>query len=253
MNKNDLIKEQFKQALNSTIKAISGETYPLKDKKNLKEFNISKFDNLKDKENFIKLRAEADSEALKRKFSDNSTLEQNIPKTPTCHTLYKISEKIRYELLGSQMMKGISKVRISGYPSEEIEISVRENDIKKFELSFQDINNAINSENIDITGYEPVLGGQLAEKAVWVDEAKCIGCQYCVHVASNTFTVDEFHGRSRAIRLDGDSSDVIQEAIDTCPVDCIHWVKFEELDYLENSLDRDMFQTFGKPPRMNKH
>jgi len=95
--------------------------------------------------------------------------------------------------------------------------------------------------------------GQLAEKAVWVDEAKCIGCQYCVHVASNTFIVDEFHGRSRAIRQDGDSVDVIQEAIDTCPVDCIHWVKFEELDDLENSLDRDMFQTFGKPPRMNKH
>ena len=61
MNKDDSIKEQFKQALNSTIKAISGETYPLKDKNNLKEFNISKFDNLKDKENFIKLRAEADS------------------------------------------------------------------------------------------------------------------------------------------------------------------------------------------------
>ena len=43
-------------------------------------------------------------------------------------------------------------------------------------------------ENNEITGCEPVLGGQLAEKAVWVDEAKCIGCQYCVHVASNTFT-----------------------------------------------------------------
>ena len=108
-------------------------------------------------------------------------------------------------------------------------------------------------EDIEITGWEPVLGGQLAEKAVWVDEAKCIGCQYCVHVASNTFTVDEFHGRSRAMRQDGDNVDVIQEAIDTCPVDCIHWVKFEELDDLENSLDRDMFQSFGKPPRMNKH
>ena len=32
-------------------------------------------------------------------------------------------------------------------------------------------------ENIEVTGYEPVLGGQLAEKAVWVDEARCIGCQ----------------------------------------------------------------------------
>ena len=108
-------------------------------------------------------------------------------------------------------------------------------------------------ENIEITGWEPVLGGKLAEKAVWVDEAKCIGCQYCVHVASNTFAVDEFHGRSRAMRQDGDTVDVIQEAIDTCPVDCIHWVKFEELDDLENNLDRDMFQSFGKPPRMNKH
>ena len=36
-------------------------------------------------------------------------------------------------------------------------------------------------ENIEITGYELVLGGQLAEKAVWVDEAKCI-------VASTVFT-----------------------------------------------------------------
>ena len=70
-------------------------------------------------------------------------------------------------------------------------------------------------ENAEITGWEPVLGGQLAEKAVWVDEAKCIGCQYCVHVATNTFMVDELHGRSRAMRQDGDSSDVIQEAIET--------------------------------------
>ena len=126
MNKDDLIKEQFKHALNSTIKAISEETNQLNIKKNLKEFNISKFDNLKDKENFTKLRAEADSEALKRKFSNNTTLEQNIPKTPTCHTLYKISEKIRYELLGSQMMKGISKNLISQY-NNKIRMAKSEN------------------------------------------------------------------------------------------------------------------------------
>ena len=47
-------------------------------------------------------------------------------------------------------------------------------------------------EDTEITGWEPVLGGQLAEKAVWVDEAKCIGCQYCVHVASNTFNLMNF-------------------------------------------------------------
>tara|TARA_B100000287_G_C20061293_1_gene554544 strand:+ start:123 stop:488 length:366 start_codon:yes stop_codon:yes gene_type:complete len=105
----------------------------------------------------------------------------------------------------------------------------------------------------EFTGYEPVLGGKLYEKAVWVDESRCIGCRYCAHVATNTFIVDEEFGRSRAVRQDGDSLDIVQEAIDTCPVDCIHWVKFEELEDLERSLNRDMFQSLGKPPRMNKH
>ena len=80
---------------------------------------------------------------------------------------------------------------------------------------------------------EPCLGGQLQEKAVWVDESICIGCRYCAHVATNTFVLDTEWGRSRAIRQDGDSTELIQEAIDTCPVDCIHWVKFEELDELK--------------------
>ena len=105
----------------------------------------------------------------------------------------------------------------------------------------------------DLTGYEPVLGGKLAEKAIWVDESRCIGCRYCAHVATNTFIVDEDFGRSRAIRQDGDNPEIIQEAVDTCPVDCIHWVKFEELDNLEKSLDRDMFQSPCKLPRINKH
>ena len=105
----------------------------------------------------------------------------------------------------------------------------------------------------EFSGYEAVLGGKLTEKAIWVDESRCIGCRYCAHVATNTFVVDEEYGRSRAIRQDGDNLEIMQEAIDTCPVDCIHWVKFEELEDLEKSLDRDMFQSLGKLPRMNKH
>ncbi len=116
------------------------------------------------------------------------------------------------------------------------------------------IQNSDNSEDINyLTGFEPVLGGKLSEKAVWVDESRCIGCRYCAHVATNTFIVDDEYGRSRAIRQDGDNLEIIQEAIDTCPVDCIHWVKFEELEELEKSLDRDMFQSLGKLPRINKH
>ena len=108
-------------------------------------------------------------------------------------------------------------------------------------------------EKNTLTGFEPVLGGKLTERAVWVDESRCIGCRYCAHVATNTFIVDEEYGRSRAIRQDGDKFETVQEAIDTCPVDCIHWVKFEDLADLESSLDRDMFQSLGKLPRMNKH
>jgi len=108
-------------------------------------------------------------------------------------------------------------------------------------------------ESNDISGFEPVLGGELTEKAIWVDEAACIGCQYCVHVATNTFFVDEDYGRARVIRQNGDDLKVVQEAMDTCPVDCMHWVEFEDLDRLEASLNRDMFQSLGKLPRMNKH
>ena len=108
-------------------------------------------------------------------------------------------------------------------------------------------------ESNNISGFEPVLGGELREKAIWVDEAACIGCQYCVHVATNTFIVDEDLGRARVIRQNGDNLEVVQEAMDTCPVDCMHWVDFEDLDRLEASLNRDMFQSLGKLPRINKH
>ena len=79
MNKEDNLKEKFKQALLSTIKVIS-EDYKLKsDKKNLSSTNINFFelDNLNNKQDFIRFRAEADSEALKKKFS-NKLIYQNI-------------------------------------------------------------------------------------------------------------------------------------------------------------------------------
>nr|WP_050757244.1 ferredoxin [Cyanobium sp. PCC 7001] len=97
------------------------------------------------------------------------------------------------------------------------------------------------------SGLEPVLAGALREKAVWVDEAVCIGCRYCAHVAGNTFLVEERWGRSRAIRQDGDSTGTIQEAIDTCPVDCIHWVDYEELPALADQLAQQDLQPLGFP------
>jgi len=112
-NKEDNFKEQFKQALISTAKVIS-EDYKLDIKKidkNLKSKDIDFFDvkNLSNKSDFIRLRAETDSEALKKKFSNKTILNKNLPNNPTCKSLYNIAEKIRYEVLGGKMLKGIKK------------------------------------------------------------------------------------------------------------------------------------------------
>ena len=97
------------------------------------------------------------------------------------------------------------------------------------------------------SGCEPLLGGALRQKAVWVDEATCIGCRYCAHVAGNTFFVEPDWGRSRVLRQDGDSTERIQEAIDTCPVDCIHWVPYEQLPELQEQLSQQDLQPLGMP------
>jgi len=112
MKKEDNLKEQFKQALISTVKVISDDYQINKEiNKNLssKNYNFFELDNLNSKYDFIKLRAETDSEALKRKFSNKEIYNKNLPPSSTCKSLYDISEKIRYELLGSKMLKGISK------------------------------------------------------------------------------------------------------------------------------------------------
>ncbi len=107
---------------------------------------------------------------------------------------------------------------------------------------------ALNNEDFKLSGKDPVLGGKLREKAVWVDERKCIGCTYCSSVATNTFAMEPEQGRARAFRQDGDSEDLIQEAIDTCPVDCIEWVSFEELIKLRDILKNHHFRNLGLPP-----
>ena len=111
MNKEDNFKEKFKQALISTIKVISDDYKPNIDKKNAssKNLNFFELDNLSSRHDFIRLRAEADSEASKKKFSNKEIYQKNLPSNSSYRSLYDISEKIRYELLGSKMLKGISK------------------------------------------------------------------------------------------------------------------------------------------------
>ena len=112
-NKEDNFKEKFKQALISTAKVISDDyKFDLNNKnKNLSSKNIDFFelDNLKNRQDFVRLRAETDSRALKKKFSNKKIYQNNLPNNTSCRALYDISEKIRYELLGTKILKGISK------------------------------------------------------------------------------------------------------------------------------------------------
>lgn len=97
------------------------------------------------------------------------------------------------------------------------------------------------------TGLEPELGGVLRQKGVYVDEITCIGCKHCAHVARNTFYIEPDYGRSRVVRQDGDPEELIQEAIDTCPVDCIHWVDYTELKKLEEERQYQVIPLIGFP------
>ncbi len=102
-------------------------------------------------------------------------------------------------------------------------------------------------EEPERSGFEPELGGILRQKGVYVDEVTCIGCKHCAHVARNTFYIEEDYGRSRVIRQDGDSEALIQEAIDTCPVDCIHWVDYTQLQKLEAERKYQVIPVPGFP------
>ena len=49
-------------------------------------------------------------------------------------------------------IEGISQVEISGFPEEEIEIAIRENDLRAYNMSFTEVANAIRNTNLLITG-----------------------------------------------------------------------------------------------------
>ena len=73
-NKEDNFKEKYKKVLISTAKVISGDYKLDLDKKDKnsssKNLDFFELDNLENKNDFIKIRAETDSKALKKKFSN---------------------------------------------------------------------------------------------------------------------------------------------------------------------------------------
>jgi len=112
MDERELLKERFKSAVSSAVKVIS-ENFDLEikfgdkitSKKN--SLTLPEVANLRKLQDFVNLRAFADSEALKIKYTDKKIYIKNCPEGSVAKTLYAIAEKIRYEKIGSDKLRGV--------------------------------------------------------------------------------------------------------------------------------------------------
>jgi len=59
-------------------------------------------------------------------------------------------------------------------------------------------------------------------KVPYVEREKCIGCGTCVALCPAVFQLKD-DGKSDVVDPDGASETDIQQAIDSCPVQCIRW------------------------------
>jgi ferredoxin len=59
-------------------------------------------------------------------------------------------------------------------------------------------------------------------KIPYVDQEECTGCGLCEEVCPNVFRLNE-DDVSEVHDPEGASEEEIQEAINDCPVECIHW------------------------------
>ncbi|KAF8389548.1 hypothetical protein HHK36_024063 [Tetracentron sinense] len=81
--------------------------------------------------------------------------------------------------------------------------------------------------------YSTWFGSESEERAVFVDEVKCVGCLKCALFADKTFAIESVYGRARVVAQWADPEHKIHEAIETCPVDCISIVERSNLAALE--------------------
>ncbi len=173
MDKEKNIKEKFKQALISTVKVIS-ENFEVKNnnKKNIssKNYDFFELDSLTTKDDFIKLRAETDSEALRRRFSNIDIYNKNLPRKTSFKNLYEISEKIRYELIGGKMLKGIQRNILGNY---SLKIKIKKNDQLK---SKKDVNISEAFELYMLKNYFNIKLNKFTEKMLsfWETEFESI-------------------------------------------------------------------------------
>lgn len=60
-------------------------------------------------------------------------------------------------------------------------------------------------------------------KKVYIDEDECIGCGLCEEICPEVFKLNEETDIAEIIKPEGGPEALIDEAIESCPVECIGW------------------------------
>ncbi len=142
MKKKSEILENFKTAIGSTVKSLSNSEnveVSFGDQNSQSKNNsikLPEIEQVNNKINYSQIRALADSESLKLRFSNNETFKSYEPKGNISKKLYKIAEKIRFEKLGSDQFKGV-KDNIEKYYQERINSLDLKNSEDKIIESFE--------------------------------------------------------------------------------------------------------------------
>jgi len=98
-----------------------------------------------------------DSPVIVKEEILNYTMTLGLKGDVSLSTLKDHAKYIKDDLLA---MPNLSQVFLSGYPEEEIEVRLRENDMRALELTFDEVSTAIQASNLKASGGELETGSQ---------------------------------------------------------------------------------------------
>ena len=152
--------ENFKIAISSTVKSLSNSSKievsfgNQISKTENKIIKLPDLNSLENKLNYREIRAIADSKSLMVRFSDEKIFKNYEPVGNISKRLYKISEKIRCEKIGSNYFKGVKnniekfyKQRISELDLKKSEDKIIESFENFLRVQFLDLKNDKETEN----------------------------------------------------------------------------------------------------------
>ena len=175
--------EDFKTAISSTVRSISnsekievsfGSQTPKSEENSIK---LPELEQTNNKLNFNQIRAIADSKSLNFRFSDNKTFEQYEPEGNISKRLYKISEKIRCEKIGTSYFRGVKnniekfyQERVSGLDLKSSEDKIIESFENYLRTKYLDFKSDVQIDK-KLKSYKKDLNEKFKDKIDQLNEA----------------------------------------------------------------------------------